>query len=427
MRAILVAMGSMGDTLPFMNLGKTLVARGHHVTLAASGYFRRHALDAGFDHAETFSLEEWNDFIAGQSRWSEIEGLRRMGRMVIELAPRVFDAIRDRYEPGTTVVAAQGYAFGARLAQEALGVPLATVHLQPMWFRSVYDPPTAPAWFPFFLRHGIDRLLDWLVDRRLAPPINALRAEHGRGPERRLMKHWWNSPQRVLGMFPDWYNPPQPDWPANVLLPGFPLPPASGTCDTGDPIVEDFLATGPAPIVFSQSSISTDQDYCRQSIAIARRLERRAILLTPNHDLAASDLPPTVRAFRHVPLEHLLPRAALHVHHGGIGTIAHTLRAGIPHLTVPMVYDQPDNSLRLQKLGVADLVTRRRYHPRRVVPRIRQLLESPTVAEQCRTYAARMRASEPLEVAADALEALLPATAHPAASVKETPIPVEPG
>ena len=39
----------------------------------------------------------------------------------------------------------------------------------------------------------------------------------------------------------------------------------------------------------------------------------------------------------------LLPRAAMFVYHGGVGTLAQPIKAGIPHLVVPNGHDQFDN------------------------------------------------------------------------------------
>ena len=117
--------------------------------------------------------------------------------------PRIYRLIAELAKPGETVLAALGYVFGARIAQEKLGLPLATIHLQPMWFRSTYDPPGLPRWCPAFVPRAIDRVIDAVADRVLGPATNQFRGELGLPPGRRLMKTWWNSPQRVIGFFPD--------------------------------------------------------------------------------------------------------------------------------------------------------------------------------------------------------------------------------
>ena len=173
------------------------------------------------------------------------------------------------------------------------------------------------------------------------------------------MKYWWNSPQLVVGFFPEWFNPPQPDYPPNTLLPGFPLERSEDGANLGE--VEQFLAEGEPPLVFTQSSVTLDANrFFTVSIAVSQILHRRAILLTPHADQIPQPLPPGIRHFPFVPLDKVLPRSLAHIYHGGIGAIAHTLAAGIPQITVPWVYDQPDNSQRLKRLGVSEYVRRRR-------------------------------------------------------------------
>jgi rhamnosyltransferase subunit B len=48
----------------------------------------------------------------------------------------------------------------------------------------------------------------------------------------------------------------------------------------------------------------------------------------------------------------LLPQVAALVHHGGIGTTAAALAAGIPQLIAPFAFDQFDNAARTVRLGV---------------------------------------------------------------------------
>src|SRR6202012_1799180 len=60
---------------------------------------------------------------------------------------------------------------------------------------------------------------------------------------------------------------------------------------------------------------------------------------------------PGRRCRAYVPLRALLPRCAALVHHGGIGTTAEALRAGVPQVIVPLAFDQFDNAARVRALG----------------------------------------------------------------------------
>jgi rhamnosyltransferase subunit B len=318
---------------------------------------------------------------------------------------RVYELIAERHVPGETVVVSQGWLFGARIAQEVLGVPLASVHLQPLLFGSSHDIPGLPHWMPRCLPRLANVLVERSVDRALASRINTFRTELGLPPVRRPAMRWWRSPQLVIGFFPEWYSAPQPDWPEQTILGGFPLYDAPGSAVS--PELDDFLDKGEPPLVFSQAWLVHDaQDYFAASVEVARRLGRRAVLLTSYPEQLPRSLSPGVRHFGFVPLSRLLPRAAALVHHGGMGTLGQALAAGVPQLTVPMMLDQFDNSRRLLRLGVSANLRSSAYRPDRVTHVLRGLLESPAVAERCHHYAARLREEQPFARVCVALERL---------------------
>ena len=51
-----------------------------------------------------------------------------------------------------------------------------------------------------------------------------------------------------------------------------------------------------------------------------------------------------------------MPRVRAVVHQCGIGTLSHTLRAGVPSVACPFAFDQPNNARRLEALGAASFV-----------------------------------------------------------------------
>ena len=62
-----------------------------------------------------------------------------------------------------------------------------------------------------------------MADLTLAPELNRFRAELGLAPVHGIIDQWWHSPARIIGLFPDWFAPPAPDWPPQTRLTGFPL------------------------------------------------------------------------------------------------------------------------------------------------------------------------------------------------------------
>src|SRR5262249_52129390 len=228
--------------------------------------------------------------------------------------------------------------------------------ISPSSLRSVRDParlpgPRLPSWSPFWYRRLIYRISDWLIDRWAAGPLNQFRQELGLPRIKRLSAGWWYSPQLNLGLFPDWFAPPPPDWPPGTRLTAFPLF-DERTLTKSPPEVEDFLRAGEPPLLFTfGSAMFQGQRFFAAALEATQLLKRRCLLLTSFEKNLPQQLPGWARHFRYVPFSQVFPRVAAVVHHGGIGTTAQGLAAGVPQLIMPLGYDQLDNAARVARLG----------------------------------------------------------------------------
>jgi rhamnosyltransferase subunit B len=395
-----------------MGLGVALRARGHDVTVAAAGYFEPLVRRAGLEFAPVMSTQEYHELALHPDLWHPMRGFKLLMAGTVKAMRPVYEIIKDRFVHGDTVVAASTLGLGARVAQEKLGVPTATVHLQPAQVRTVYETPRLPGsplrswqprWFKRFMWGVADKVF---IDPALAPGVNAFRAELGLAPVRGIMDQWWHSPQLVIGMFPEWYAPPQPDWPKQLRLTGFPLYDEKGLEPLPEVLLR-FLATGDKPIAFTPgSAMWQGRAFFDAAVGTCRLLGKRGLLLSRRREHIPPTLPPQIIHVEFAPFSELLPRCAALVHHGGIGTASQALAAGVPQLVTPMAHDQPDNAERLQKLGVARWIPVNRLKPTRAARLLGELLTSPPVAIACATVRQRMRASHGLDHTCDLIEQL---------------------
>ena len=114
------------------------------------------------------------------------------------------------------------------------------------------------------------------------------------------------------------------------------------------------------------------------------------MLVTNYPDQLPSALPSCVAAFGYLPFSQILPRATLLVYHGGIGTLAQAVKAGVPQLVVPNGHDQFDNGWRIEQLGLGRCIPQTRYRAARVARAIRALLEDHALRQRCREFSARI-------------------------------------
>jgi rhamnosyltransferase subunit B len=412
LQVIVIGLGSAGDVHPNVGLALALQQRGHDVLLVAPAIFRSLAERAGLEFAALLSEDDYYAAIRDPNLWHPFRSFSVVARRLIlpTLRP-VYEIIEKHWQPGRTVVAAPGFAFGARLAQEKLGVPLATVHLQPIMFRSAIQPgcfgfPDILGHLPYPLRRLYLRAADqFLIDPLVADETNCFRLELGLPPVRRLFNGWVQSPQLVVGLFPDWFAPPAPDWPSNVALTGFPLWDESSLRNPS-PELAEFLAAGPPPMVFTAGSAMVQAGrFFQVSAEVCRNSRWRALFLTQFPEQLPMPLPSGTCHFDYVPFSAVLRQTALLVHHGGIGTTAQAIAAGIPQLVVPSTHDQPDNAVRVRRLGVGDFLLPRAYTPANVEKSLRRLM-SPDIGENCQRRARDLAASHSLEKASSCIEEL---------------------
>jgi UDP:flavonoid glycosyltransferase YjiC (YdhE family) len=236
-------------------------------------------------------------------------------------------------------------------------------------------------------------------------PITQFRVSLGMPPGGNPFFEGQHSPQRVLALFSPLMGAPQPDWPPQSLVTGFAFYDRADHRQGLDLKLARFLESGPPPLVFTlgSSAVHVGRLFYRESLAAIRRLGCRAVLLVGENAIE-EPLPPGTVAFPYAPYSQLLPRAALTVHQGGIGTCAQALAAGRPMLLVPFAFDQPDNAARLQRLGVARVIPRQRYSGARAAAEIERLLSDPTYAANATLVARRLAEENGVRAACDAIE-----------------------
>jgi rhamnosyltransferase subunit B len=195
------------------------------------------------------------------------------------------------------------------------------------------------------------------------------------------------SPAGTLALFDAPLMQPQPDWPAHTHMCGAPLYEGAMPDPSLLASLHEFLAAGDAPIVFAlgSSAVWLGGDFWPAAIEAARRLGRRAILLTGTHQLP--DLPGSVRVFNYLPCSYVFAHACAVVHQAGIGTLSQALRAGRPQLLTPVWFDQPDNAARACTLGVARTLPFGRVTAARLTQQLRRLLDSSSYAAAAQNIA----------------------------------------
>jgi UDP:flavonoid glycosyltransferase YjiC (YdhE family) len=413
MRIVFASLGSLGDLHPLLALARAAAARGHVPVIAASVGFRGYVEENGFGfHAirPDFAFEPG---LVGHLFHPQ-HGPERLMR------EQVFPNVRQTYADllaatsGADLLVVGELLYVAPLVAAERGIPWANAILAPTSFLSAWDPCVlAPVPQLFVLRrlgrwpYQLIFALGRIVTRQWSAPLGAFREELGFAAGASPVFDAKHSPLLTLALFPSFLAAPQPDWPPRVVQTGFPFFEQAIRPDVAARL-ERFLAAGTPPIVFTLGSsvVEIAENFYQCAADTARRLGRRAILLT-GRNAAPAELPDSILAVDYAPLDRVLPTAAAMVHQGGIGTCGEALRWGVPSVVIPFGFDQPDNAERLRRLGVAAVLPRGRFSAGRLEVMLRRVLDAAPMRERARVLAAQIHPAADLERSLDALERLV--------------------
>jgi UDP:flavonoid glycosyltransferase YjiC (YdhE family) len=411
MNVLITPVGSAGDNYPFVGLGIELARRGHRVTVISNDHFGPLIERSGLEFVSVGSVEEFDEIIRDPQIWHPTRGLKKIMDAVAEQSRRLFDAVHQRIDDRTLIVA-HTLDFASRaMAEKDPSLPVVTVHLAPAVIRTVHgmgvmqgtrDLSILPRWAKRLGWWMVDR---WLIDPATTPFVNEMRAKLGLAPITRVFERALHSPRLTVGMWPAWFAPPQPDWPAFFKLTGFPLFDGGEGAQPVTPEVEAYLSAGEPPIVFTPGSANIHaHDFFAAAVDAANRLNRRTLLLSRKGDQVPRSLPSNVTHFPFAPLSKILPRCAALVHHGGIGTTAAGFAGGVPQLIMPMSHDQPNNAYWVRQRGVGQALLPRKFTGKRVAKILGELLGSADVKARCADFAARCRAQNAIAETVDLIE-----------------------
>jgi UDP:flavonoid glycosyltransferase YjiC (YdhE family) len=410
---LLLAIGSHGDVHPFVGLGMRLRARGHAVTVAANEMFEPLVKRAGLGFAQIGAADDYIKLAQDPALWSRTKAFQTvMQRGVLPSVRPMYDLCMNFASKGNSIIAGSSLALGMRLAEEKLKQPMTLIHLAPAIIRTVHNFPVLPgtpirAWMPSFLKRFVYFVADYLIiDPTLKKSVNEIRKDIGLPALKTSVWAWWNNAARVIGMWPEWFGPWQPDWPENLKLTGFPLYDEQDHRQLGEALTT-FIAAGSAPVAFTAgSAMWSDHHFFEESVEACQRGSFRGILLTKHRENLPAKLPDSVIHVDYAPFSLLLPKCAATVHHGGIGTTAQALAAGHPQIVMPFAHDQLDNANRVVMLGCGAWIEPKRYRAKNVAKTLLELDHNYKIKRRCQQVKQLFSGADPLTQTAQLLEQL---------------------
>jgi len=417
-RIVLATFGSFGDIHPYMSLALELNARGHNAVIASSSIFREKIEGAGIEfYPIRPDLPRPDDPAAAEMVAKIMDPMKGAKYLLKEIfLPPIRDSYQDTLNAaqGADLIVTHPITFAGPAVAQKLQLPWVSTVLAPASIFSVHDPciPPVGVWLGRILRKmgpGINRALLNFVRRATDPwfeELYQLRKALGLSRGGHPLFEGQHSPQMVLAMFSRVMAEPQPDWPKNSHVTGFPFYDKKDETPVSPDLLK-FLDDGPPPIVFTlgSSAVFTAGEFFTESIEAAKRVGQRALLLIGDQrNMPSEPLPPGIAAFDYAPHSLVFPRANVIVHQAGVGTTGQALISGVPQLIVPFNHDQPDNAERVARLGAGRTIGRSQYKADRVAAELDKLLKDPTYTLRALSVSKEVMAETGAATAADLIE-----------------------
>jgi UDP:flavonoid glycosyltransferase YjiC (YdhE family) len=348
MHITILALGSRGDVQPYAALGKGLKSAGHQVRFVSFESFAALVAENELDFhpihgdaqslvagagADTFALvRSFGALAEGYARDLSASHLGKTDLLINQLPGGLYGFdLAEKYGIPTALAAVIPVA--RTRAFPLMGFPNLTL---PGYNKATYYLGEMIVWQMF--RRVINR---WRKQTLHLPPL----------PMRGYIKKDAKQPVQILNGFSQHVVPRPEDWKEHIHITGYWFPENRLWQPPND--LTAFIKGGSPPVFIGFGSMPIkDPERTTESILEAlRQTGQRAILHMGWGGLGLQSLPDSVFRIDYAPYDWLFPQMSMVIHHGGSGTTAFGLRAGVPSCAVPFVFDQFFWGERIARLG----------------------------------------------------------------------------
>jgi sterol 3beta-glucosyltransferase len=355
MKITILTYGSRGDVQPFLPLSRRLMEEGHSVKLAAPFRFKNSVEEHRIDFVALSGDPEDLSRRLNNAGNNFVKLLRELTDHAIEIGADVWRQTEAACQDADLILHTFTHAVGGHTLARERGVP--DIHIQtfPM-FTPTGDYPNVT--LPDLksraynrISHTLSAKITWWTSK-----IGFERVRRRAGlPHRKLYWPFEEDPLRprtpILCAWSPSLLPASTDWPPNVHVTGYYSFPDHDAYQP-DQELESFLRSGKPPVCVSFGSmVNRDAEKIDDIV-------RTALMQTDNRGIILSGWSGVKRSSSKellyldaVPHDWLLPRCKVVIHHGGAGTTAAGLRAGIPNIVLPFMADQPFWGRRIHAVG----------------------------------------------------------------------------
>jgi sterol 3beta-glucosyltransferase len=409
MKITLFAAGSRGDIQPCIALGRGLQAAGYHVRLAApadfAGFVQEHEVEfypLRGDVQKIMASDTGRKFMetGGANPLKSIRAVRAMIAPVVTLmAQDAYSACRDA---DAMICLGVFSAFGHSIT-EALSIPIINIEPTPLLPSRAFPAPSWPIQRNLGGLHNY--ISGWVMLQAIwlwySPFVNDFR--HSLGLPTYTAARFYRDLRAtpMLSAYSPKIIPHPADWPPSVHVTGYFYLDTQASWQPSPELME-FLEAGDPPVYIGFGSMAGREPEKLAGLILEALAKsgQRGLLLTGWGGLRTETTPDDVFVVDSAPHSWLFPRMAAVVHHGGAGTTAEALRAGVPEVIVPFIFDQPFWGARLKALGLGpDPIPQKSLTAGRLAKAIKVAVTDTGMKQRARSYGETIRAENGIDEA----------------------------
>lgn len=391
MQITILAIGSRGDVQPYVALGLGLQAAGHQVQIASYARFAEFVHSYGLNFAAVgTNPQEYIQALAKNVDYWQI---------FCDSLEQLLEDCWNCCQGAEAIIYSQVALPGYHIA-EKLKIPCFAAFTNPLTRTRAFPHPLYTTSVNFgdtynWLTYVVHEQLRWQSVRK---KINRWRQDLNLPPApfTGLYSQLQQQQIPIVHCFSPCVIPKPKDWADWAYVTGYWFleqpqwqPPAD---------LVDFISSGTPPIYIGFGSMSerNPQTVTNLVLNALTQTKQRGILFSNWEGLQDVALPDNVFLITSsIPHDWLFPLCRAVVHHGGAGTTAAALQAGVPSIVIPFGVDQPFWGQKVADLGVGTLpIPQQKLTKDQFIAAIEEVIHNENMIENARTLGDRIRAED---------------------------------